>query len=81
MALVRGLAVPICAAPGAAAWPRRGCTAPQILTLCCPLLPPSYSLCSSRDADRAWEKMDGMRVDGARWKVDWANRKVGSVQV
>lgn len=30
---------------------------------------------SSRDADRAWEKMDGLRLDGARWKVDWATRK------
>ncbi|KAI3436102.1 hypothetical protein D9Q98_002160 [Chlorella vulgaris] len=30
---------------------------------------------SSRDADRAWEKLDGLRFDGCRWKVDWAVRK------
>lgn len=35
-------------------------------------------LCSSRDADRAWEKMDGLRVDGARWKVDYATKKVSA---
>ncbi|EFN53242.1 hypothetical protein CHLNCDRAFT_137149 [Chlorella variabilis] len=30
---------------------------------------------SSRDAQRAWEKLDGLRLDGCRWKVDWAVRK------
>lgn len=36
-----------------------------------PLALPCLSLpaCSSRDADLAWEKLDGFKMDGARWKV------------
>jgi arginine/serine-rich splicing factor 2 len=26
------------------------------------------------DAKWAWNKMDGFRMDGRRWKVDWASR-------
>lgn len=37
--------------------------------------PPGPPACSSRDAQRAWEKLDGLRLDGCRWKVDWAVRK------
>eukprot|EP00878_Enallax_costatus_P003127 GHUV01003326.1.p1 GENE.GHUV01003326.1~~GHUV01003326.1.p1 ORF type:complete len:153 (+),score=23.71 GHUV01003326.1:672-1130(+) len=28
----------------------------------------------SSDAKWAWDKMDGFRMDGRRWKVDWASR-------
>jgi arginine/serine-rich splicing factor 2 len=28
----------------------------------------------SSDAKYAWEKMDGFKMDGRRWKVDYANR-------
>lgn len=31
--------------------------------------PPGPPACSSRDAQRAWEKLDGLRLDGCRWKV------------
>lgn len=27
----------------------------------------------SADAKYAWQKMDGFRMDGRRWKVDWAS--------
>lgn len=43
-----------------------------------PALPPPSSrppACSSRDAQKAWDRLDGLRFDGARWKVEWANRK------
>ncbi|WIA37039.1 hypothetical protein OEZ86_014022 [Tetradesmus obliquus] len=28
----------------------------------------------SSDAKYAWDKMDGFKMDGRRWKVDWASR-------
>lgn len=28
----------------------------------------------SSDAKWAWDKMDGFKMDGRRWKVDWASR-------
>ncbi|WIA37040.1 hypothetical protein OEZ86_014022 [Tetradesmus obliquus] len=30
--------------------------------------------CRSSDAKYAWDKMDGFKMDGRRWKVDWASR-------
>eukprot|EP00887_Chlorella_sp_A99_P006537 scaffold3.g6537.t1 len=30
---------------------------------------------SSRDAQEAWERMEGFRFDGRRLRVDWATRK------
>jgi arginine/serine-rich splicing factor 2 len=29
--------------------------------------------CRAADAKYAWRKMDGFRMDGRRWKVDWAS--------
>ncbi|GAX84217.1 hypothetical protein CEUSTIGMA_g11640.t1 [Chlamydomonas eustigma] len=29
---------------------------------------------SSKDAEYAWRKMDGLTMDGRRWKVDWAEK-------
>ena len=26
---------------------------------------------SSKDAEYAWRKMDGVTMDGRKWKVDW----------
>lgn len=37
--------------------------------------PPCFSTpCSSKDAEYAWRKMDGLTMDGRKWKVDWANK-------
>ena len=30
--------------------------------------------CSSSDAAYAWRKMDGIPVDGRKWKVDYATK-------
>ena len=35
----------------------------------CPAFDCSLYHCSSRDAERAWEKLDGFQLDGRRWKV------------
>ena len=32
------------------------------------------SRCSSSDAAYAWRKMDGISVDGRKWKVDYATK-------
>ena len=33
-----------------------------------PWLPPLFS---TKDAEYAWRKMDGLTLDGRKWKVDW----------
>ena len=30
--------------------------------------------CRAKDAQYAWRKMDGMSIDGRRWKVDYATK-------
>ncbi len=31
-------------------------------------------LCRAKDAQYAWRKMDGVSIDGRRWKVDYATK-------